>query len=67
MVAGLLVAFLGQPCRDGPFYLQVVAVTLFPIVVVWSNHIVVAPVRAPRGVLVVAAGSLRTPSYCSLL
>jgi hypothetical protein len=57
VVAVLLFVLFGQPCRDAPFYLEVVAASLFVAIVLWTNHLAVAPVRTPRDVLAIAAGA----------
>lgn len=40
-------------------YLELVAATVCLVIVVWSNHVAVAPVRTPRAALGIAAKSLK--------
>lgn len=59
VVAGLLLVFWGRPCREGPYYPEVIACTLFLTIVVWANHLGAAPIRSLGGVGGLATACLK--------
>lgn len=59
LVTGLLTVFWGRPCRDGPLYPEAIAATLFFAIVVWCNHLAVAPTRTSRDAIAIVSGALK--------
>ena len=48
IVASALFVTLAQPCREGPFYVELAWLLLSGCAVLWSNHLALAPVRNLR-------------------
>ena len=57
ILIGLILLF-SQPCKRGPYYVEYVAVAMSVCLVLWSHHIVKAPVQSVRSAAAIAGRSL---------
>jgi hypothetical protein len=58
LVGSLLLLLLGQTCSRGPRYAEVVALALVPCVLLWANHVAMAPIAGLKGLAVLGGRAL---------